>query len=131
MPPHRRPDRPNHRTRCPPASSISISPALLPRRRRGAPLTAAALASATGAGSGGISLAISTATNDGSSEAPGTPITPSSANPSFEHVAALTRVALLGSERVQLPRKLKLGPVIAGPSLFLEAGIEFYGPKSR
>src|ERR1700733_5058804 len=68
------------RTRRPLASSISISPAFLRRRRRGASLTAAGLSSRNGTGNGGTSLVISTATNDGSSEAPGTPITPSSAN---------------------------------------------------
>src|SRR5262252_8083265 len=66
------------RTRCPLSSLISISPAVLRRRRRGASLTVAG-SSRTGAGSDGTSLVISTATNDGSSEAPGTPITPSSA----------------------------------------------------
>src|SRR5271166_5866268 len=68
------------RTRRPPASSISISPAFLRRRRRGASLISAGLSAATGTGNAETSLVISTATKDGSSEAPGTPITPSSAS---------------------------------------------------
>jgi hypothetical protein len=65
-------------TRRPPSRSISISPAFLHRRRRGASSTAVDLP--LEAGNDGISLVISTATNDGSSRAPGTPITPSSAS---------------------------------------------------
>ena len=58
-----------------PASSISISPAFLRRRRRGASLISAGLSAATGTGNAETSLVISMATKDGSSEAPGTPIT--------------------------------------------------------
>src|SRR5262252_408428 len=60
-----------------PASALQLDldqPAFLRRRRRGVPSGAAGLSSRTGAGSDGTSLVISTATNDGSSEAPGTPI---------------------------------------------------------
>src|SRR3984893_3754157 len=67
------------RTRRPPSSSISISPAFLRRHRGGASLTLARRLSGTGDGNDRTSLVISTATKDGSSEAPGTPITPSSA----------------------------------------------------
>jgi hypothetical protein len=59
---------------------LSITPAFLRRRRRGALSILAGLSSGSGAGSGGTSLATSTATNDGSSETPGSPITPRPAN---------------------------------------------------
>src|SRR6516162_2183234 len=67
------------RTRRPLSSSISISPAFLRRQRRGVSSAVAGLSSRTSAGRDRTSLVISTATNDGSSEASGTPITPSSA----------------------------------------------------
>jgi hypothetical protein len=67
-------------TRRPPASSISISPALRRRRRGASAATIGFTSAAAGAGSDRASRAISTATKEGSSEAPGMSITPSSAS---------------------------------------------------
>lgn len=73
-----------HAYRRPPPSSISISPLFLRRRRRG---PASIGAAGIGSGNETASLVISTATNEGSSEAPGGADHPeSSQTPPLEHL---------------------------------------------